>query len=202
MNRILFTICILSAALSLRAQNTPLTDLTFHAGIVLGLNASQVDGDDYAGYNKLGINAGFMSVLPVSKKIFFSAEILYTQKGSKSHVVSGMPLEYRLKLNYAEIPVLFNFNAKPVLDFGAGFAYARLVKSREFVYELEQPPFEDLNKNEFAGLLNANYFFNPHFFLNVRFSYSLAPIGHSPVSNFNSRAMFNNLLSFRIGYIF
>src|SRR4030095_1997940 len=115
------------------AQNAQQPELRFRAGIILGLNASQVDVDDYAGFNKLGINSGFMAELPVSKSFSFSAEILYTQKGSKSHTVTGVPLEYKLRLNYAEIPLVCSFSVKPSLNFGLGLSYSRLLRSREFI---------------------------------------------------------------------
>ncbi|MBA2423026.1 MAG: PorT family protein [Chitinophagales bacterium] len=183
------------------AQVNSITELRFRAGIVLGLNATQVDGDDYAGYHKLGLNGGFTAQLPVSKKFFFSTEILYSQKGAKSRTFQGVPLAYRTKLNYAEIPLLFNFQEKHAVNFGLGVSYGRLIKVREYIDGIEQDPFEDFRRNDIAGVANGNYLISDHLQLNLRFAYSLIPIGYSPTSNFNSRAMFNNILSFRLAYV-
>ncbi len=185
-----------------RAQVNAITELRFRGGIILGVNATQVDGDDYAGYHKLGLNGGFAAQLPVSKKFFFSTEILYTQKGAKSRTFQGIPLQYRIKLNYAEIPLLFNFQEKHAVNFGLGLSYGRLIKIREFIDAIEQDPFEDFKRNDIAGVANGNYLISDHLQLNLRFAYSLIPIGYSPASNFVNRAMFNNVLSFRLGYVF
>ncbi len=185
-----------------RAQVNAITELRFRGGIILGVNATQVDGDDYAGYHKLGLNGGFAAQLPVSKKFFFSTEILYTQKGAKSRTFQGIPLQYRIKLNYAEIPLLFNFQEKHAVNFGLGLSYGRLIKIREFIDAIEQDPFEDFKRNDIAGVANGNYLISDHLQLNLRFAYSLIPIGYSPASNFVTRAMFNNVLSFRLGYVF
>jgi hypothetical protein len=185
-----------------RAQVNAITELRFRGGIILGVNATQVDGDDYAGYHKLGLNGGFTAQLPISKNFFFSTEILYTQKGAKSRTFQGVPLQYRLKLNYAEIPLLFNFQEKHAVNFGLGLSYGRLIKIREFIDAIEQDPFEDLKRNDIAGVANGNYLISDHLQLNLRFAYSLIPVGHSPISNLISRAMLNNVLSFRLAYVF
>lgn len=199
--KILVALFLLLASSQLMGQNAPQTDVRFRGGIVAGLNATQVDGDDFAGFTKLGLNAGFVAQLPLSKKFFMSMEILYSQKGAKSKTYQGFPTEYRVKLNYAEVPVLINFQEKSAVNFGLGLAYGRLVKIREFIDELEQEPFEDFNRDELSGIANGNYLITPNFNLNVRWSYSIFPIGHSPLSNFNSRAMYNHVLSFRLAYI-
>ena len=202
MNKKLLAVLLLTMiSMVLQAQNAPKTELRFRGGIVLGLNASQVDGDDFAGYHKLGINGGFMAQLPLTKKFFMSMEILYSQKGGKSRTYAGFPTEYQVNLNYAEVPLLINFQEKSAVNFGLGLAYGRLVKTREFIDELEQEPFEDFNRDELSGIANGSYLISDHFQLNVRLAYSLLPIGHSPISNFNSRAMYNNVLSFRFAYV-
>ncbi len=65
------------------AQKSNEADQRIRGGAILGITASQVDGDDYAGYHKVGIVGGFVGQIPVSKKFFFSTEILYVQKGAK-----------------------------------------------------------------------------------------------------------------------
>jgi hypothetical protein len=174
--------------------------LKFRGGIIAGMNASQVDGDNYAGYTKVGFNGGFISQIPISNFFFGSVELLYSQQGSRSHTVPGEPLAYKLKLNYAQIPVLINFQDKPSFNLGAGFAYGRLLRVREYVDQLEQPG-EGFGKNDWEVMVGANYLFTPHFLLNARFAYSIVPIGHRASSQFKNGSMWNNLLTFRLAYI-
>lgn len=185
-----------------KSQDAQKTELRFRGGMIFGLNASQVDGDDYAGYHKLGINGGFLAQIPLSKKFFISTEILYSQKGAKSRTIMGQNVAYRVNLNYSEIPVLINFQEKTSVNFGVGVAYARLLKAREWLYDLETVPQEEFNKSDLLGVVNGTYLISNHFQLGVRFEYSFFPMGHSPVSNFEGRSMYNNLLSFRMAYVF
>lgn len=183
------------------AQENPKTQLRFRGGVILGLNASQVDGDDFAGYHKLGINGGFLSEIPVSKKFFTSVEILYSQKGAKSRTYAGYPTEYRVNLEYAEVPVLINFQEKTAVNFGLGFSYGRLLKSKEYRDELPQPPSTDFNRDDICIVANGNYLISDHLRLNIRAAYSVVPMGHRDTSNFKNRGMYNNVITFRLAYV-
>lgn len=202
MMKIILSLLFLTGLLQMTyGQDAASTELRFRGGAVLGLNACQVDGDDYAGYHKLGFNGGFLAEIPVAKKFFVSMEILYSQKGAKSRTYQGIPTEYQANLNYAEIPVLFNFQEKSAVNFGLGASYGRLVKYKEFRDELQQPPTDDFNRDDICGIANGNYLISDHFHLNIRFAYSIVPFGHRDTSNFNKRGMYNNVLSFRIAYV-
>ncbi|MBA3648080.1 MAG: PorT family protein [Chitinophagales bacterium] len=200
MNKSILIFSVLFIAfMNIKAQDPA---LKFHAGAVAGLNFSQVDGDDWASYNKVGLNAGFISEVPLSKHFFVSAEILYSQKGSKSPTYKGVPLTFKWKLNYAEIPVLINFQEKKAINFGAGLSYAQLLKAREFIEQLEQPdPTVGIGRSDIDILANANYLITKNFQLNVRFAYSIFAIGHRENSNFKRHALYNNLLSARLMWI-
>ena len=61
----------------------------FDAGFIGGINMSQISGDGYAGYNKIGMNFGSYIVLPnlkdknnITSDNFIKIEMLYSQKGS------------------------------------------------------------------------------------------------------------------------
>jgi len=201
MKQLLIAVLLLSCCSHLYGQDADKTVMRFRGGLVAGLNASQVDGDDYAGYHKLGLNAGFLSQVPLSKKFFMSVEILYAQKGAKSKTFQGYPTAYQLNLHYAEVPILINFQEKSAVNFGLGVSYGRLVKSKEFVDELEQPTSDDFKRNDISAIANGTYLISDHFQLNVRFAYSIVPIGYRDGSNFNNRGMYNNVLSFRLAYV-
>jgi hypothetical protein len=87
-------------------------------GIILGMNASQIDGDDYAGFHKVGFNAGFYGQLPVSKRFFISTEILYSQEGANNPVNPSTPVQdyFKWNLQYAQIPVLIHFQDKKAIS--------------------------------------------------------------------------------------
>jgi len=83
----------------------------FNGGAMLGMAASQVAGDTYSGFHKAGPVAGFFVNLNVSPRSTFQMELYYVQKGSRdnANAVEGDYDSYLLRLNYIELPVLYQF---------------------------------------------------------------------------------------------
>ncbi|MBK7222982.1 MAG: hypothetical protein IPH94_17215 [Saprospiraceae bacterium] len=54
----------------------------FYGSMVLGVNASQIDGDNAAGFNKPGLTGGFKIDYPISASLDISAELLYSSRGA------------------------------------------------------------------------------------------------------------------------
>lgn len=207
------------AAAPAKKDNTYVPSMHIRGGVILGINASQIDGDDYAGYHKVGLNLGFYGQIPVSKVFFVSTEILYSQKGSKSPTYEGQPLEYQINLQYAEIPVLLHFQDKKAFNVGVGLAYARLLKEEEWYKQNPNPPIEFcqgkpsnpstlplsfvcLHRSDYLVVADANYLPIKNLAINIRFAYSMAPFGYRGSSNFINRGMYTNMLSFRLMWIF
>ena len=84
---------------------------TFYGGVLVGGNFSQVDGDNYAGYHKVGLNVGGIVYTHLAEHLAVSLEILFSQKGAKgnqeqmANANAFMINKYQTTLNYAEIPV-------------------------------------------------------------------------------------------------
>src|SRR5690554_2436533 len=80
----------------------------FNTGILAGINASQVSGDNYSGFNKAGILVGLFTNLDVSEKVNLQFEINYSQKGSRKNPKTdeGDHEFFLLRLNYIEVPML------------------------------------------------------------------------------------------------
>ncbi len=78
---------------------------TFEAGAVAGINASQVNGDFLAGFDKLGVHLGLKVIAHLTAKSQVSVELLYSQRGSRSNARAFEPL--KIITNYVEIPILF-----------------------------------------------------------------------------------------------
>lgn len=106
------------------------TDRVFWGGLVGGGNFTQVDGDNFAGYHKAGWNAGVIVYASIGHPAALSMELLYAQKGSRAgqnqvpkmaNDQSTIITDYKIKLNYAEVPILLNYfdqrKATSVQDF-------------------------------------------------------------------------------------
>jgi hypothetical protein len=57
----------------------------FRAGIIAGISATQISGDDLGGFDKAGLVAGGMVSTNISKKLDLAMEITFFQKGSKKN---------------------------------------------------------------------------------------------------------------------
>lgn len=192
---------------------------TFYGGPVLGLNFTQVDGDNYAGYAKVGFNLGGIVYTKFGSDFAASMEILYTQKGASGKPKpSGVPginlVDYDLKLNYAEVPICLYYVDPHKNHFGAGVSYGRLISAVEDVktqptynFDVDNHPFK---KSDISFLLNANLHVWKGFFLNARFNYSILAIrtdvpfglGRSGGGGAGNGQQFNNVVSLRFVYVF
>lgn len=185
------------------SQNGP--QARFAAGVDAGLTFSQVDGDTYSGFTKVGFSAGFIATLPVTGNFFGSMEILYAEKGSLAFMSPTNPYYWKLRLNYADVPVLINYqDPNANLSFGAGLSFGTLVKSTLTDYDANGRTYStvaSLHKFDLEGVVNVSYGVTNNLYLNARFSYSIIPIG----TNLTTRGflrMYNNGLGASVRYLF
>lgn len=188
---------------------------TFYGGLLLGMNAAQVDGDNYAGYKKFGINAGGIMYIRIAENLAGSVELLYSQKGARSDGAqkSGPAIiqKYKVTLDYAEIPLQINYFDKRRSHFGAGFSIGRFISAKESGEALYLPNPVDFekypfNKMDYNFIIGGNLHLYQGLFLNARFQYSLVPIrkGEDKVPPYFSgrREQFNNTWTVRLMYLF
>jgi hypothetical protein len=180
---------------------------------IAGFNLSQVDGDEVYGFYKVGLNIGAAAIWPLSDKFEFTIETIYSQKGSyqKPQYNDSLSGEYKLKLNYLEVPVLFHYNDKNIVSFGLGLSWGRLTGVEEYEHgrlvtttTLQNGPY---SLNDFDALFDIRFRIWKRLKGNVRYCYSIAPIRtrefHPPNSNDSwTRYQFNNFWTFRLIYVF
>lgn len=140
MFRSLLFIVLLCLAPSLYSQNKKLPKRPkspFNAGLIVGMNSSQLDGDYQSGYDKKGFSGGLQSTVFLNPKLDLSIDLLFSQRGSKADSASGgQNRVVDIHLNYAETNFLLNFlttryeNGMPKLHLQAGISYARLLDHR------------------------------------------------------------------------
>lgn len=180
--------------------------------LIAGFNMTQVDGDEVYGFKKFGFNVGAAAIIPVKKKWSVSLETIFSQKGAyqrPQYFDSLYTGEYNLKLNYVEVPVLMHFTEKNLFSFGAGFSWGRLVSSKEIEHGGIQPPYSDsvyFNKNDYNLLVDFRFRIWKRLKFNIRYAYSLAKIRtrefYSLANTSWSRKQYNNVITFRLIYVF
>jgi len=178
-----------------RTNKTKKVKYRFNAGLVLGINLSQIDGDHFNGFNKKGIKAGISSLIYLNRKFDIYTSILYVQKGSTfpyEYPLSASDNEKRvIHLDYVELPIMLSYkirgqnNSSFRLDVGG--SYGRLVNSRvreiktrerEFQYGPLQKAFRNV---EYNTKLALTYFINRHLGFGCSFTLQMNRFYKNPV---------------------
>ena len=187
----------------------------FVAGLVGGLNFTQVDGDGYRGYNKIGYSGGaiiylpfgYMENMPIEGTLALSMEISFTQKGSKGKdpIPNTGVLSQDIKLQYAEVPILLNFfRGSRKSGFGAGFSVGYLATSEELIDNGSGTVLKNalpFKKFDFNFVLAGNIHLYKGFFLSPRFQYSLLSVRNNNSLYGGRNQQFNNVVSLRLMYL-
>ena len=181
---------------------------------ILGMNLSQVEGDEVSGFKKVGANLGAGVMVPFGKRGRWdvSFETLFTQKGSKQkpQYDDTLSFEYKLNLNYVEVPVMVMFTDKEFISFGAGFSWARLVGVKEWEHGklVDSTTLNSgtYNKNDFCILADFRIRIYGPLKFNLRYQYSLVKIREREFDNSAgqvwTRNQFNNVITFRLIWVF
>lgn len=174
----------------------------FHGGVLIGLTGSQIDGDSYGGYNKLGFQAGGFVQRQFTQRIGMQMELKYIGKGATRKTTMDDPSIYNVSLNYIELPLLFEFRISQLFGAETGVAASYLFASSNNLGLGDEAPDPPFKKVDFPFNLGGYYFFNEHFSLNVKYSYSLVPIRGVRYSEgtFRSGGQFNHQLNIAIYY--
>jgi len=179
-------------------------------GISLGMNLTQVDGDQFYGFNKIGLNFGPMAIVPFGKNKSWSVslELLYNQKGSY-HRGSTDSTTYRLNLDYIDVPVMIHFTDKKIVSAGVGFSYGQLINHKEtYLYITPDSLKTSMRPYDLSILGEVSVRLWHGFWVNLRYQYSMLSLRSvtfiDPTNNKNiwERNQYNNVVSIRLTYIF
>lgn len=211
MNKSICFALLFFSTLSAFSQKPDEKKSIFRAAVIVGFNASQVDGDDLAGYRKIGLNAGGAAFILLPKNFSVNFEILYSQKGARAsnNQLTNDVLK-KLSLDYVDVPVLINYHDKDkegndVAIFGIGVILNSLVRTKfEDIYGTLSPDTEIYERFGVEAAANVTFIFAKKFGINLRFAYSLNNIAKEPIpiSNLKNGGQRNNLLSMRGMYFF
>jgi hypothetical protein len=208
-------ICFLSICFStidLHAQYfTDDDDRTFVGGLTLGTNFSQVDGDNFAGFNKIGLNSGVVTYFMLDERVAGSMELLYSQKGTttgRNQVpLSGYSYktitQYSIDLKYLEVPIQILYFDKKHSSVGGGFSYGALFGQSEKYNTVEQTKLYPFKRSDISVLLSGNLKLTKHFFANLRFAYSFYNIRKNvPIELYQRGQTFIRQYTIRCMYLF
>ncbi len=179
----------------------------------LGMNLTQVDGDDYYGFSKIGLNVGPMVTVPFGKNKIWSVsmELLYSQKGSR-HRGNYDSTSYLLVQDYAEVPILIHITDKKLISGGLGMSYGQLINYKETknsfydsIYFYQTP----LSNNDISIIADLQIRLWSKLWADVRYQYSLKSnrevlikVPNTSPRVEHSRQQYNNVISIRLSWVF
>ncbi len=155
----------------------------FHGGLTGGVNACQVDGDRFSGYNKLGLNFGVYTKTKLSRMWEAQVDLKYTGKGAVDPGTEVDPSVYELNLNYIEMPMVIRWHSSDMLAFEGGVAMASLLSAKWYDVNglIPQEQIDPSFKNfEWAGIVGFNLALFEKMDFNIRYSYSILPVRNRP----------------------
>ena len=178
----------------------------FDGGFFGGLSMSQIEGDNYGGYNKAGFTAGAYILRPMSRELDFRMEIRFIQKGSFKRSTETDPSYYKVSLQYIELPLLIQYKFGQNVFFAAGISPDVLL---HFVEEDESGPLPPELHPKFrrfsAGAnMDAAYALTENIILGARFTFSVFPVrDHAGgVTYLFNRGWYSNVFSLSAYYQF
>jgi hypothetical protein len=156
----------------------------FRASLLAGFNLSQMDGDNYNGFDKFNPQFGIGGTAVINRQSEIGIELLYHSKGARTESDPRRVINTKdrsVDLSYVEVPIYFRHNRRetfPTVYFEGGGAFARLIDVK-----IDEPVVvqdglilsgleSDLQENELSLLLGIGYQFTEH--IGARFRYSFA----------------------------
>jgi hypothetical protein len=180
----------------------------FNGGIHAGVSATQVSGDEQAGFNKAGIYGGGFVNIYFSQRSSVQMELNFIQKGSRKNPKpdNGDYTKYVCRLNYIEMPLMYKLDVTKWLTLEIGAAAAYLVKSSEEDENGSVSPYLQFKKYEISLIGGGYYNFSKHFMVNVRYenTFPFLPIRqHASRASYNlNKGQYNSVLIFALQYQF
>lgn len=156
----------------LEAQETG-PERRFEAGVVAGLNLSQVDGDKLRGFYKFGFQGGIKADAVLSDRWKIGIELLFSQQGARKSgfdVPSSELDVERIQFNMVEAPVLVHFRDWK-LQVTAGGSYGNIIN-----YSVTEITGEDgtkthaISQDVFSVILGGSFYFTDNWVLDIRWS--------------------------------
>ena len=155
----------------------------FEGGVLLGLASTQINGDGYAGYNRVGWTAGFFLERQYKDRWTFLTELAYITKGSLQppNTLSGNFNTLKIRLNYVEMPFIFKYHIKKFRVM-AGPSIGFLVGEKQFRDGVEAVGLDVIigpfKKFEISSQIGVEYEVGEKSMLSWRYSTSMLPVAN------------------------
>lgn len=184
-------------------SQSPTYPLTF--GLYGGITASQVTGDTYTGFQRIGVNAGGFMNQYIDANIYWQVELKYVTRGVYKGPEDYDPTLYRSTYHYVELPLSVHYlnNEKYLLELG--------ISPEVLLYATYEDGYGELNpssypENRTFGLsvfVGFGYWFSKKMGVNMRYTNSAIPFRDPQEwNNAQYKGYFHNVISLSLTYRF
>lgn len=172
-------------------------------GIYGGVTASQVDGDPYRGFNKLGGTAGLFLNQHIEYNIYWQAELKYISRGVYKGPSDNDQTLYKSTYHYVEIPLSVHYLAQEKFLVELGTSPEVLVGAAYWDENgiLNPAGYPDVRRFGLSVFAGVGYKFNERMMANLRYINSAIPFRDPEEwNNPQYRGYFHKVVSLSLAY--
>ena len=175
----------------------------FNAGIFGGINVSQVNGDTYSGFNKLGFTAGALVNRLIDNNFYWQVEIKYGTRGVYEGPSDGNPTLYRSSYHILELPLSVNylFDGRVMIELGISPEVLLATKYWDENGLMDKSSYPDNRRFGLSVFGGIGYWFNKRMMAGLRYTNSAIPFRDPEEwNNPQYRGYFHNVISLTLNY--
>jgi hypothetical protein len=184
----------------------------FSGGILFGITASQVDGDSYSGYDKLGLQGGVYITREILPYLDARLEIRYASRGARNPASDDNTGSYLLALHYIDLPVMAALKVRNYgsVELGLVPGYMFAANGEDDGGKLPKDYLVEYHNFDLGILFGLNIRLTQKASVSIRYSYSILSIRDLESAGAyyswfgkifgHSQGDFNNYLSLGLNY--
>ena len=174
-------------------------------GLYGGITASQVNGDSYTGFGRIGLNAGgFMNQYIVSD-IYWQVELKYVIRGVYKGPEDYDPTLFRSTYHYLELPLSthYLYDDKFLVEIGISPEVLLATSYEDENGELNPSSYPENRTFGMSVFIGFGYWFSPTMGVNLRYTNSALPFRKPEEwNNPQYKGYFHNVVSLSLTYRF
>lgn len=170
-----------------------------------GVTASQVSGDSYSGFNKLGMTAGGFVNQHIDLGVYWQAELKYVMRGVYEGPDDYDPSLYRSTYHYLEIPLSthYVFDDKIQVELGISPEVLLGVIFRDENGKMDPSTYPDNRRFGLSVFAGIGYWFSSSTGINLRYTNSAIPFRDPQEwNNPQYKGYFHNVISLSLNFRF
>ena len=175
----------------------------FDANIEFGFNTAQIDGDLFAGYNKLGLHGGLAVEYALTNEWRIGSGLFYNALGSQKEIQIGSTTpeeQQKIQLTYVTVPLMVSYDLANNNDRGwrfAGGLQASYLINSKIQDRLDDAILEYFNELDISAALAVDYQLSSYWSIGVKASESITLIfNNNKVQEINANSLRNRFLTF------